>query len=207
MHVCYTRPLNSRVASSVPVRSLRVGGTFRPCAWVAPSVRTFRPAPSVPIGGKALFVVPVILTAMVALWAVECNRMVRASFYIATELWDRIRNDESRDDGWETWIRRSDGIEGRFRKRQHHLQKIVTLYLPCGLTAVGFLLSLISNRADLAWFLPILALALLVFVIWVYLLLEIPKISDLGSEWTRTKPDCIEATNNPMDRSGGSAAS
>jgi heme/copper-type cytochrome/quinol oxidase subunit 4 len=153
-----------------------------------------------PIGGKALFVVPVILTAMVALWAVECNRMVRASFYIATELWDRIRNDESKDEGWETWIRRSEGIEGRFRKRQHHLQRIVTLYLPCGLTAVGFLLSLKSTWTDLAWFLPILALALLVSVIWGYLFLEIPKISDLGSEWTHKETDCIESTNNPMDR-------
>jgi hypothetical protein len=56
-----------------------------------------------------------------------------------------------------------------------------------------------STWTDLAWSLPILALALLVSVIWGYLFLEIPKISDLGSEWTHKKPDCIESTNNPMD--------
>ena len=69
---------------------------------------------------KSLAVIPLVLLAMTSLWSVECNRMVRASYYIGYILWPALCKiaQAYNNVGWETWIRIKSGQEGDFRWRQ-----------------------------------------------------------------------------------------
>ena len=135
------------------------------------------------VGPKALFVVPMILLAMASLWAVECNRMVRASYYIAYVLWPALckAHGMPSTSGWESWIRIQDGNEGAFRRRQDKYQRIVVLYLPSGLGVAAISIAIGDALATPMWLYPILGFGALSFIIWVYLLASIRHISDLGA--------------------------
>ena len=83
----------------------------------------------------ALIIIPFILLGMASLWIVECNRMVRASYYIGRILWpclrdectSKPRNQHLQEVGWECWIRSKNKKDeaSRFRERQHRSQCIV----------------------------------------------------------------------------------
>lgn len=87
----------------------------------------------VPDARVAFLLIPYAFISMAALWAVECNRMVRASYYLAYYSWPGM--------GWESWIRRTKGDERRFGRLQHWLQMLVVVGIPflasifCGFVA------------------------------------------------------------------------
>lgn len=135
---------------------------------------------------RALLVVPVILLATMCLWAVECNRMVRASYYIAEVLWDKMLtcvNQLSEDNrrGWETWIRIQHGNEGGFRRRQAVLQMIVALYIPMILTiAVTVFAVVAAQTSDLFRLMALLVLGI-ESVLWLFVFRHVRSITDLGA--------------------------
>src|SRR5438477_6037081 len=81
--------------------------------------------------------IPGVCLAILALWTVECNRMVRASYYIGYVLWPAIRTGADRGfAGWETWIRttRSGAHAAVFGQVQDAIQRVVTTWVPIGLS-------------------------------------------------------------------------
>lgn len=107
----------------------------------------------------ALILVPFILLGMASLWIVECNRMVRASYYIGAILWRCMREgcappiERWECAEWECWIRSKEQTGSRtnlsdfriqqhrvasaFRARQDRSQKIVVLWGPLFLSCVA----------------------------------------------------------------------
>ncbi len=135
------------------------------------------------VGQRALVVVPIILLGMVCLWAVECNRMVRASYYIAYELWPRMCRLTQSDTSpaWETWIRKSNGHAGSFRKRQHTLQQVVTILVPGVFSAAATGIALSRMIGSPFWFWTTVASSAFQWIVWVVVYSEVSSISDLGA--------------------------
>lgn len=79
-----------------------------------------------------LMIVPFVLLAMIALWTVECNRMVRASYYIGEVLWGEMCATVAYERGadWERWIRITDGMAGEFGKTQDDQQRLAVWAVP-----------------------------------------------------------------------------
>src|SRR5262245_51983182 len=61
-----------------------------------------------------LMVIPFVFLAMIAVWTVECNRMVRASYYIGAVLWPDLCSSVGYHGtaDWERWIRGPEGTPG-----------------------------------------------------------------------------------------------
>jgi hypothetical protein len=132
------------------------------------------------IGPKGLFIVSIILLGMVSLWAVECNRMVRASYYIGYFLWPQICEGSTipHSGSWEVWIRCNDGD---FRRRQDLFQQVAVLYLPFLFSLATVSLAAWTAWGDNGWFYSIIIFGIISIPAWIYLLLEILKISNLGA--------------------------
>ena len=79
-------------------------------------------------------VIPFTFLAMTSLWAVETNRMVRASYFIAFELLPKMINLVSSEQqgipNWESWVRSDVNHAKDFCKRQHYLQMLVAFWIP-----------------------------------------------------------------------------
>jgi hypothetical protein len=146
----------------------------------------------------ALIFVPFILLGMASLWIVECNRMVRASYYIGRILWRGLRAESEPRDGcwrdaeWECWIRctappksrtdrnpiesRSDEIRrvaSEFRDRQHRSQKIVVFEGPAALSAAAALIALLDasyrqQATPLELFMPWALCGLILLATWLW---------------------------------------
>lgn len=146
----------------------------------------------------ALVAVPFILLGMTSLWAVECNRMVRASYYIARILWRALRKEVAPEPEslahweaaeWEVWIRASDSrsVASSFRVRQHRAQSIVVFWGPflfSVLASIGAMLGAWQVRFEL---LPVsvvrIAVGLMVLfaaALWIPIYSDLRVISDLG---------------------------
>jgi hypothetical protein len=138
---------------------------------------------STAIGPKALFVVPLVLLAMVALWAVECNRMVRASYYIGYVLWPELCKVAGRtaETGWESWIRIQSGDEGWFRRRQHLFQQMVVVYVPFALSVAATAVAGAAAWGDGEWIFPISGFAVFSLIVWCIVYVNVRRISDLGA--------------------------
>jgi len=132
------------------------------------------------VGPKALLVIPIVLLGMVSLWAVECNRMVRASYYIAYFLWPSICPASVGHLGWEAWIR-IDRDEGGFRKRQHTFQRFAVLYVPFLLSVTAVVVAASSVWEKPRWLNSIIGFNLILLLIWIYMFVEISKISNLSA--------------------------
>lgn len=155
---------------------------------------------------KAFIAIPTLFIAMTALWAVECNRMVRASYYIGYVLWPEICARVSRPsaNGWETWIRLGEGNEGSFRKWQHFLQCMVIIIVPLIFSMTGILISAASFKRDPAlpvW--PVLLFGAVIIVIWAILFRLIRKVSDLSA----TIPDYGPEARMPNQANSADAIS
>ena len=160
------------------------------------------PSPNLP----ALIIVPFILLGMTSLWIVECNRMVRASYYIGRILWRCLReepmewprNDHWQSAEWECWIRSKTGVASRFRERQHRSQCMVVLWGPLFLTVVasaaatyGAFTSAELNtllKGSIPW--VIIGLGITAIVFWLRIHMDLREISDVGE---------IQIPDSPVD--------
>jgi hypothetical protein len=157
----------------------------------------------------ALIIVPFILLGMASLWIVECNRMVRAGYYIGRELWQCFREDlkspgqSELNAGWECWIRLKDGDASHFRERQHRSQCLVVLWGPVFLSAVASIVAILDAfldppKSDLQPFLPwiLLGFALLAGALWRRIYQDLRPISDLGeTPISDTRKDSVGAVS------------
>ncbi len=146
----------------------------------------------------ALIIIPFILLGMASLWIVECNRMVRASYYIGRILWpclrdectSKPRNQHLQEVGWECWIRSKNKKDeaSRFRERQHRSQCIVVFWAPVFLSTVTSIVAVLDAfwipqkltvpQRVLPWVL--LCLALFAAGLWMRMHSDVTAISDLG---------------------------
>jgi len=122
---------------------------------------------------ESLAVVPMILVSMVSIWLVECNRMVRASYYIAFVLWRRL----SLRSGWEAWIREGKGGQGDFKCKQDVLQRIAVAYVPFLVSVAAMAVS--ASQDKKVW---LILYGIIIMGIWIWLYaFHIRKISDLAA--------------------------
>lgn len=137
----------------------------------------------------ALIAVPFILIGMASLWIVECNRMVRASYYIGRILWRALRGTVPPSDDkhwlsteWEHWIRSKVGDASEFRQRQHRSQSVVVLRGPVVLSilSAGFA---IYRGWKLDHYLGMTLAIAGLFAAWLWwrIRCELREISDLGA--------------------------
>jgi hypothetical protein len=85
-----------------------------------------------------LILVPICFFATGCLWLVECNRMVRASYFIAYVLWPELMKEvNGRYDGWECWIRSEDYAAKKFRRNQDIFQRIKIAGCPFALSCIA----------------------------------------------------------------------
>ena len=105
--------------------------------------------------------------------------MVRASYYIGYVLWPEMCALVSRPsvDGWETWIRLSDGNEGSFRKWQHFLQSMVVVLVPMILSFSAVVISVFAFKNDPSYSIwPVVLYGIVLIFIWIALFL-IPALN------------------------------
>lgn len=158
-----------------------------------------KPAEYLPV----LIVVPFILLGMASLWIVECNRMVRASYYIGRVLWRALRKcvDECDDAHWlcaewEHWIRSTSGAASSFRLRQHRAQSVVVLRGPVALSLLSAGVAVyrgwkVGSSLGIA-----LAIAGLVSLwLWWRIHCDLLEISDLGATSFHDSP--IDESERP----------
>lgn len=134
----------------------------------------------------ALIGIPFLFIGMTALWIVECNRMVRASYYIGHVLWPAMQkcipvcNETSwLSVEWEVWIRRKTGTEAKFRVRQDVAQLTVVLYTPALLSVIAFICAW-SAAVDCRMKVSIALMGLLSVLAWCYVGSQARHVSDLG---------------------------
>ena len=132
---------------------------------------------------RALAIIPLVFLAMTCLWSVECNRMVRASYYIGYVLWPEMCQDlgKPKNSGWETWIRIRTGEEGAFRTRQDFFQQIVIVFLPVILSLFAVIIVLIKTSGSPMWFWGLFIYSFILFFIWTLVYFRIRRISDLAA--------------------------
>jgi hypothetical protein len=155
-------------------------------------------------GWLALVIIPFILTGMVALWVVECNRMVRASYYIGEVLWPAMRAcvpGAIPEAGWEDWIRRTEGKPSEFRERQHVTQRFVVVILPTVLSLLSILTAAVMTfvpeslkqgtfKPDDRMYvlLPVAALSVIALMLWRGIHIHIADVSNLGKSPIQNRP-------------------
>ena len=132
---------------------------------------------------KVFMVIPLLLAAMISLWAVECNRMVRASYYIAYVLWPELCALAERKNigGWETWIRLPNGNVGRFCKYQNYLQQIVIVIVPFILSITSVFIVAIDVREDPMWSWTVKVFGITLIFLWYFFYRIIGKLSNLAA--------------------------
>lgn len=137
----------------------------------------------------ALIAIPFILLGMTSLWIVECNRMVRASYYIGRILWRALRKTvETCDDEhwrhaeWENWIRSPSGVASQFRERQHRSQCFVVLRGPLVLSLISAAVAIFHTYAKdpRLTFMPV-GCTLIAGWLWWLVRRDLHEISDLGA--------------------------
>lgn len=138
----------------------------------------------------AFIAIPFILLGMASLWIVECNRMVRASYYIGRILWRALRKSvEASDDKhwlaaeWEHWIRsQGAGAASDFRSRQHRSQSVVVLRGPVALTLLSAGFAAVCGW-DMNRGFGVALAAAGVFACWLWwrVRCDLRQISDLGA--------------------------
>jgi hypothetical protein len=126
---------------------------------------------------RGFAVVPMPLLAMTALWAVECNRMVRASYYIGFKLWPTLAEG---NDGWEQWIRLRGDHPGEFRRRQDVLQQIVVVIIPVCLSTGSMIIAISSTVSEAEWLIGLSVFSVLLLGAWCWVYSHIRTVSDLA---------------------------
>jgi hypothetical protein len=128
---------------------------------------------------QALAVIPFALLAMTSLWAVETNRMVRASYYIGKELIPVMMEESGIKlySNWEAWVRSQDAVSKDFRTRQHHLQLIASCGIPIIVSICALALVTYHTWAKSHW--VCIGLWIVVAILWEELTYQIIPISDL----------------------------
>jgi hypothetical protein len=131
------------------------------------------------IGEVALLAIPAAMLSMTALWIVECNRMVRASYYIGYKLWPELWRALGRvpGTGWETWIR----DEGKFRRRQHWFQLIVVCFAPAGFSLLSIYAFWRNGKPQMHELVVIVIYAVIAIILWAFFYFELHNITDLGA--------------------------
>lgn len=124
---------------------------------------------------SSFLIIPFVLIGMIALWSVECNRMVRASYYIGYELWPQL---SPKHKGWELWIRKEEGVPSKFRKRQHLYQRLVVLLIPLIISSATLFISF-YNKAYFS--LKFITSEIVLLVFWILLYSSITGISNLAA--------------------------
>lgn len=138
--------------------------------------------------------IPCVCLFMSALWTVECNRMVRASYYIGYVLWREMRTTAAYAGiaGWESWIRSSrTGAKGTqpshasaFRLIQSESQYLVVLVIPVAVSLIAIALVLDDLRTNFNDRVRMALLAVYVFALvmaWKAVSERVISVSDLAS--------------------------
>jgi hypothetical protein len=150
---------------------------------------------------QALAIIPFASLGMTALWAVEANRMVRASYYIAHFLWPQFARqpDVQGLTSWEAWIRSRHGIAGQFGKLQDRLQMVVTSVMP--MLASNFAMLVVTyhswHKEPRSLFICWIVLWVFILSLWSLLIRWLRPISCLSmSNLAPTQQEVIEALAN-----------
>lgn len=131
-----------------------------------------------------LMVVPFIFVAMIAIWIVECNRMVRAGYYIGDVLWPELCASVgyAGDADWERWIRNVEGISGTFGDTQDRQQQLAVWVVPAVISLFCVGSSVWRLRGGGAAIYTLIGLVVGVSVVlWVNLVLRLQVVSRLGN--------------------------
>ncbi len=131
-----------------------------------------------------LICIPYILLGMTALWIVECNRMVRASFYICSNLWPTLTKGHKipiADFGWERWIRNEQTDPHRFCARQHEAQFIVAVGLPLVLSGISIVIAAYAAHLKNMHYGLFLGAGFVAFCFWPQILKHFFAISKLSN--------------------------
>ena len=130
---------------------------------------------------ETILVIPIVLIAMTSLWTVECNRNIRASYFIGYVLWPALKFivNASQETGWETWIRLREGNASEFRVRHHTLQLFVIVFVPFLISSFSMILVIIYiwNK----YFPLIIILCITIIIIWIVLGWHVYRVSDLSA--------------------------
>ena len=130
-------------------------------------------------------VLPMLAIATTALWTVECNRMVRASYYLAIHVWPALgpaSQAAASVEGWERWIRSEDSAATEFRSIQDRMQLVVVGWIPVGATVAGMLTALYRSEWLTCgpW-----VISIAYGLIWLLVLPRTGLVSDLRRIWVR----------------------
>jgi hypothetical protein len=127
-----------------------------------------------------LLLVPFVMLTMASLWTAECNRMVRAGYFIGFKLWPKltclakIYNHTS----WEIWIKLEKGNSAKFRKCQHHMQIIYIIITPIIISILCASIVISQRRIDILF---LFTSILIMLVSWSYVTIRFLSISNLGA--------------------------
>ena len=123
---------------------------------------------------------PLVFMAMTGLWVVECNRMVRAGYYIRNILWPEMKRitGYAGTAEFQQWIRLGKGHEASvFRERQDRLQLVAVAILPC-LVSVGYLgVALWFNAPDPFWLWTTVVILAIVVIFWLWIRKYVRELS------------------------------
>lgn len=141
---------------------------------------------------EALLAIPYLLIAMTSLWLVECNRMVRAGYYIGAVLWPDMKAQVhySGKAEWEAWIRQKeveDNVAWRFSRTQRKQQTLVIQIIPMLISILCIVTAVISGLKR-QWFLWLCLLAgVLAIFLWCIVLRNKCVVTDLSATHFRSK--------------------
>ena len=142
---------------------------------------------------EGLFIIPFILLAMSSLWTVECNRMVRAGYYIGCILWPELKSSVSYNGraDWEAWIRKSENVPQKFGAVQHYMQMYVVVYVPILISLVSMI---VASKCFWEKSRILTAIVWLVlFILWLFLFIRIRKITNLSEiKWDEDNKSVAE---------------
>ena len=128
---------------------------------------------------ESLVVIPFVLLSMTSLWTVECNRMVRAGYFIGYFLWPALKDAThvTSNTNWETWIRSDNQHAKNFRRIQHHLQIFVVVVVPlvASVIALGIASYVLWKTSPYLF----VFLALSCVCLWIYVVSAVRKVSNL----------------------------
>lgn len=101
--------------------------------------------------------------------------MVRASYFIGYELWDRLSPNYK---GWESWIRKEGFASNNFRIRQDFYQRIVVIFIPMIISIIALIVALLTSTIPI-WLSIIILIT--TAIIWGILLVRTKRVSDLAA--------------------------
>jgi len=126
-----------------------------------------------------LIIIPFIFLTMTSLWTVECNRMVRAGYFIGKFLLPTMQEEAHIVDGnnWETWIRSEDRHATIFRKIQNHLQLFVIVIVPILISIICLIIGSLSLWKRTQFI--VIFIIIFNIILWFYVILAVLKVSNL----------------------------